>query len=119
MKIPKLACYLFLFTFVLSACGTLDKKTILINLDDDKSKVLEIMGPPDDRQMEGQSEAWQYCKSGSSFGYNDHKVIWFQSGHVTGITTYRSQTTGCTGGFRTIRWEDAPHEIKEYRLKMR
>ena len=96
MKIPKLACYLFLFTFVLSACGTLDKKTILINLDDDKSKVLEIMGPPDDRQMEGQSEAWQYCKS-----------------------TYRSQTTGCTGGFRTIRWEDAPHEIKEYRLKMR
>ena len=51
----KLVSYLIIFTVILSACGTLEKKTILINPNDDKGRVLEIMGPPGDRQMEGQS----------------------------------------------------------------
>jgi len=121
MKISKLVSYLFICTIILSACGTLDKKTILINLNDDKSKVLEIMGSPRDRQMEGQNEAWQYCVTGAGFGFHDYKIVWFYNGYVTGITSYKDTTPGrsCVGQFKTIRWEDAPHEIKEYRLKVR
>ena len=115
----KLFSYLIICTVILSACGTLEKKTILINPNDDKARVLEIMGTPGDRQMEGQNEAWQYCISGAGFGYNDHRIIWFNSGRVTGITSYRTTVSGCTGGFKTIRWEDAPHDIQEYRLKIR
>lgn len=115
----KVVSYLIVFAVMLSACGTLEKKTILINPNDDKDRVLEIMGLPGDRQMEGKSEAWQYCISGAGFGYNDHRIIWFNSGRVTGITSYRTTRSGCSGAFKTIRWEDAPHEIKEYRIKVR
>jgi hypothetical protein len=75
------------------------------------------MGTPDDRQMQGQREAWQYCKSGSSFGANDHRVIWFNNGRVTGITSYKSSVTGCTGGIRQIRWEEAPDRTLELRVR--
>jgi hypothetical protein len=118
MKTTKLAIVSFVI-IILSACGTLEKKTILINSGDDKSRVFEIMGTPEDRQMEGQNEAWQYCMWGAGFGYNDHRIIWFNSGRVTGITSYRTTGPGCTMNFKTIRWEDAPHEINEYRLKIR
>jgi hypothetical protein len=119
MQKLKLVSYLFILTVTLSACGTLEKKTILININDDKSRVIEIMGTPEDRQMEGQNEAWQYCMFGAGIGYNDHRIIWFNSGRVTGITSYRTTGPGCTMNFKTIRWEDAPHEINEYRLKIR
>ena len=99
----------------LHGCGTLDNKTILINVGDSKNSVLSVMGTPQDRQIKLESEAWQYCVSGAGFGYNDHKIIWFKAGEVTGITTYRTHSSGCTGAFRTIRWEDAPDLIIETR----
>ncbi|WP_240129659.1 hypothetical protein [Shewanella cutis] len=97
----------------LYACGTLDSKTININVGDSKEKVLGIMGVPQDRQLKDNQEAWQYCVSGAGFGYNDHKIIWFNSGQVTGITSYRSSRSGCTGAIETIRWEEAPDFILE------
>ncbi len=116
-ELMKYSC--LLFAILLAGCGTLEKKTILLNLNDDKSRVLEVMGPPGDRQMEGDNEAWQYCISGAGFGYNDHRIIWFKSGHVTGITSYRTTRSGCSGAFKTIKWEDAPDYIKEIRIKER
>lgn len=104
-------------SILISGCGTLDNKTILIDHGASKSDVLNIMGTPQDRQMDGSNEAWQYCKSGSSFGANDHKIIWFYSGKVTGIQTYRSSVSGCTGGIRSIRWEDAPNYTIEHRMR--
>lgn len=80
--------YFIIFVVALFGCGTLEKKSILINIDDDKQKVLSIMGTPDDRQTQGKQEAWQYCISGAGFGYNDHRVVWFNNGYVTGITSY-------------------------------
>ena len=55
--------------FILTACGTLDSKTILLNAGDSKKKVLEVMGVPQDRQLQQMQEAWQYCISGAGFGY--------------------------------------------------
>jgi hypothetical protein len=46
-------------------CGTLEKKTILSNVGDCKERILDVMGPPQDRQVNGQQEAWQYCISGA------------------------------------------------------
>lgn len=110
--------FIFLLLVVtLGACGTLDKKTILLNVGDDKARVLEVMGTPADRQMRGQQEAWQYCVSGAGFGYNDHKVIWLNSGRVTGITSYRTRTSGCVGALKTINWESAPDSVIEIRQR--
>lgn len=115
MQKSKLA--LSMLILLLSACGTLDKKTILIDAGDSKQEVLGIMDVPDDRQFKHASEAWQYCVSGAGFGFNDHKVIWFTNGLVTGITTYRSPGGGCTGKIKTIRWEDAPDYILDIRRR--
>ena len=100
---------------IIQGCGTLDNKTILINAGDEKQKVVNIMGVPYDRQFKKTKEAWQYCVSGAGFGYNDHKIILFTDGRVTGITTYRTSRSGCTGAVKTIRWEDAPDYTVEIR----
>ena len=71
-----------LFIFFLQGYGTLDSKTIQINVGDNKDKVIKIMGTPEDRLLQGKLEAWQYCVSGAGFGYNDHKIIWFNSGLI-------------------------------------
>ena len=111
--------YIFLIAIVvlLQSCGTLDDKTILINPGDSREQVLEIMGTPQDRQFDSNNEAWQYCISGAGFGYNDHKIIWFNSALVTGISTYRSSVTGCRGGMRSINWEEAPDFVLETRAR--
>ena len=75
------------------------------------------MGPPQDRQLKDTREAWQYCVSGAGFGYNDHKIIWFTKGLVTGIASYRSSRSGCEGAIKTINWEEAPDFILETRAR--
>ena len=109
------ALLISLLISLIQACGTLDHKTILIDPNDPKQKVLEIMGVPYDRQFQGGREAWQDCVSGAGFGYNDHKIVWFTDKEVTGITSYRSTRTGCSGYVKTIRWEDAPDYTVEVR----
>lgn len=110
----KLVLLVFLF---MAGCGTLDKKTILLNAGDSKQTVLDVMGPPMDRQISGQKEAWQYCVSGAGIGWNDHKIVWFNSGKVTGINSYRSSVSGCQGGIQPVRWENAPDAILEIRQR--
>jgi len=100
-----------------SGCGTLDDKTVLLNNGDSKKRVLEVMGTPRDRQMKEDLEAWQYCVSGAGFGWNDHKIIWFERGHVTGINSYRTQVSGCAGGIQPVRWENAPNAVIELRQR--
>ncbi|PSW55133.1 putative periplasmic lipoprotein [Photobacterium leiognathi] len=114
MKKYFILCLLSLF---IVGCGTLDHKTILIDAGTSKKDVLNIMGVPYDRQFDQQKEAWQYCVSGAGFGYNDHKIIWFTNNKVTGITTYRTSRSGCTGAVKTIRWEDAPDYTVEIRQR--
>jgi hypothetical protein len=112
------AVVVFLGMF-LCACGSLEKKTVLINPGDDKQKVLSIMGPPGDRQFRGKHEAWQYGKTGAGFGYHDFRIIWFYDGKVTGITSYKDYTpaTSASAHFKPIRWEDAPDQTIEIRQR--
>lgn len=114
MRIRKVATTTVLLSLI-SACGTLDNKTILLNVGDTKETVLATLGTPQDRQIEGAREAWQYCVSGAGFGYNDHKIVWFNAGRVTGINSYRTSVTGCSAGIRTVRWESAPDAVVEVR----
>lgn len=109
------ATFISVILIILSGCGTLDSKILLLNAGDSKEKVIGVLGIPQDRQLQKNQEAWQYCVSGAGFGYNDHKIIWFDAGAVTGITSYKTHRSGCTGAFKTIRWEEAPDLVIEKR----
>lgn len=107
MKVLKLAP-LVPTVLILASCGTLDSKTILVNPGDDRQSVIKIMGIPEDRQFRFNAEAWQYCVSGAGYGYNDHKIIWFEYGNVTGITSYKTYRTGCVGQIQPVNWTERP-----------
>lgn len=108
---------IFALCAALSACGSLEKKASLINLGDGKEQVQAAMGVPDDRQLKGDSEAWQYCQTGAGFGYHDYRVVWFKAGKVTGLNSYKSTRPGtsCMYAIKPIVWEEAPHTIVEIR----
>jgi len=103
----------------LTACGSLEKKAVLLNLGDTKEQVLAAMGPPDDRQLKGENEAWQYCQTGAGFGYHDYRTVWFQRGKVTGINSYKSSrpASSCVTDIRPIKWEEAPDTTIEIRKR--
>jgi hypothetical protein len=102
---------------LMTACGSLEKKSILLNIGDTKEQVLNTMGPPDDRQLKGDNEAWQYCQTGAGFGYHDYRIVWFYRGKVTGINSYKSSrpASSCMTDIRAIKWEEAPNAIVEIR----
>ena len=101
----------------LAACGSLEKKSILVNVGDGKELVVAQMGPPDDRQVKEENEALQYCQTGAGFGYHDYRVIWFRAGKVTGINSYKSTRAGssCMADIRAVKWEEAPNAVVEIR----
>ena len=103
--------------FVLLSCGSLEKKSILVNVGDTKDRVLQVMGTPDDRQLKGENEAWQYCQTGAGFGYHDYRIFWFYKGYVTGINSYKSSrpASSCMTDIRQVNWEDAPDISVEIR----
>ena len=106
-----------MLVLLLSACGSLEKRTALLNVGDTKEKVLSAMGPPDDRQLKGDNEAWQYCQTGAGFGYHDYRIVWFQGGKVTGINSYKSSRAGssCVTDIHPVKWEEAPTTTIEIR----
>ncbi len=103
--------FIAMITFFLVACESLGMKSDLIGIGDDTEHVLKIMGPPNDRQLKGRNEAWQYCQTtGAGFGYHDNRIIWLYNGKVTGITSHTSSRGGssCVMGIPSVRWEEAP-----------
>jgi hypothetical protein len=103
----------------IASCGSLERKAALINPGDTKEMVLEKMGPPGDRQFNGQYEAWQYGQTGAGFGYHDYRIVWLYEGKVTGLTSYKSHVpaSGASSHFRPIRWEEAPDVTVEVRRR--
>ena len=109
-----------LYALSLAGCGSLETKSVLVNVGDDKPKVLSVMGAPDDRQLRGSEEAWQYCQTGAGFGYHDYRVVWFSEGKVVGITSYKAtgaQAAGksCVAAIREVDWREAPDVSVEVR----
>jgi hypothetical protein len=117
MKQPPRQLLIIAALLSLSACGSLEKKAILVNVGDTKAQVAERMGPPDDRQVKDANEAWQYCQTGAGFGWHDYRTIWFRDGKVTGINSYKSTLPGssCMADMNAIRWEEAPNAVVEIR----
>ena len=80
-----------------------------------RQQVIDDLGAPRDKQVRGDDEAWQYCRSG--LWLHEYVVVWFHQNQVTGVTTYRLPREGadpeveplsCSYLFRTVRWEEAP-----------
>ena len=116
---PRKEIALALLLLLSISCRTmvLANRTININQGDPKSRVIEFMGTPEDRQFMGKYEIWQYCITGAGFGYHDYRAIWLVDGKVIGITSYKDRTpaSGCEGHFKTFKVEDAPDFILEVR----
>ncbi len=98
---------------MVAACGGLQKKAAMVNTGDDKPAVIAALGDPQDTQMQGRAEAWQYCQTGAGFGYHDYRVIWFLDGRVVGVNSYKDDTPGrsCKAALREVRWDSAPDAI--------
>lgn len=111
--------YFIMISAVLSACGSLEKRSALINPGDTKEKVLAVMGAPGDRQFRGRDEAWQYGQTGAGFGCHDFRVVWFYDGKVTGLNSYKDYTPASSAAahFKPIRWENAPDRTIEIRQR--
>lgn len=75
-----------------------------MTMDDVRSE----MGKPKDRSFRGNSEAWQYCKTG--FGAHAFATVWFEEGLVTGLTSDRSTQSGtfCSGILPSVDWGQMP-----------
>jgi len=100
-----------------TGCAGVQGLTVKVNNGDTKDKVVELMGVPEDRQLKGEQEAWQYS-SVVAMGICEYAVVWFDFGHVTGINTYRNASImGCRSGMRTVNWQEAPDRVIEYRRR--
>lgn len=111
--------HLVAISISVAACGSLEKKSVLINIGDDKQQVISVMGTPDDRQVKGSREVWQYCQTGAGFGYHDYRAFSFEMGKVTAINSYKSGRPGssCMTDIPAVNWGDTPDQVIEVRHK--
>lgn len=94
----------------LAGCAT-DPATLsaTINAGDTLDQVRQVMGPPQDRHVNGPDEAWQYCGTGA---WRDGFVaIFFRDGKVTRLRPYNDSAMNvgsCTQHFKAIQWGGQP-----------
>lgn len=96
----------------------LRENQILIDAGMSKQEVIDIMGVPGDRQLNGELEAWQYCSS--SFTTFEYIVVWFYNRKVGSVITYKDQTClaiKCEQCFRSVDFQTPPNAIIELRTK--
>ena len=95
--------------FLLSGCATVDKKFYTINRGDSRESVIEKMGPPEVREVQGKSEAFQYCTTGTSFGVSTFTLVWIHDGIVAGTSAYKLTRPGmCSFHFEQVNWRNFP-----------
>jgi len=79
------------------------------------AQVRELLGEPQDRQLQGNQEAWQYCETGLL--QDTFVIVWFADSKVTGLRTYYSsvgdQGFFCSSHLRAITWDEAPEARRE------
>ena len=102
----------FSMIFLFSGCAGFPKETINLSNGDKKQDILKYYGTPENRQFDGDYEAWQYCIRGTGFGVSSFRTIWLYKGNVTGVISYEQQG-GCN--FKAINWKDAPNYSVEIR----
>lgn len=110
---PEVAVIATFFWLAAAPVSAADK-TAGINPGDKAESVAKLLGPPEDRQFDGKSEAWQYCSTG--FANGKYTVIFFLDGRVTSLKKY-SRGLGpaqpCERKFATISWGEKPDVVLE------
>ncbi len=101
---------LLVFAFIGCSSTKLIEQSFTINAGQSKKTVLKILGIPGNREFNGNIEAWQWCSNG--YHTDDFLVVWFYKSKVTGVTTYKNDSSiflgSCDNFYRTVYWEDAP-----------
>lgn len=101
----------FLISLVLLVgCAAINERTMqhtaLVDPGMSKKEVLDILGPPGNRQFKDKDEAWQYCQTSVWDKGDKFAVIWFYDGKVTGMNTYTQSFAGmCESFFKTVKLE--------------
>ena len=79
------------------------------------AQVRALLGEPQDRQFQGQREAWQYCETGLL--QDTFVIVWFAESKVTGLSMYHNAAGDvgffCRSHLRAITWEEAPEAKRE------
>lgn len=101
------------FGVILSGCA-INPATFKINAGDSRDRVVELLGPPENRQFKGQNEALQYCVNGTSFGHSTVTIVWLHNQIVTSLNT-ADLYGSCQ--FKTIDWDNAPDRVIEIRKR--
>lgn len=106
-----------LAALLLCACSnTLVARSAGIERGMSKSTVLQVMGPPANKQFHDADEAWQYCNHGAtSVAF---LTVWFFDGAVTGLTQWTDNTPSfdCTTRLGAVSWLDAPSHVTRGRV---
>ena len=93
MDMPEDILSTFLILLLSGCFGTLAKKTMQINLGDDKETVTNAMGPPEDSQLEEQTKlgntakqmlVFPNCVTDAGIPYDDYRINWFYDGRCSG-----------------------------------
>jgi hypothetical protein len=95
---------------LLAGCESIpENKASQLNTGDSQEMVLKVMGPPAHSEINEHVEAWQYCVSDAEARASSHTLIWFRSGHVTGVESHRSNIWDCNAKNQpVIHWDSAP-----------
>ena len=94
---------------ILQGCSTkLTKSSYSLDAGMTKQEVLEKMGVPDRRSMNGNNEALQYSEI-VGFGQCGYIIVWLYESKVTAVTNRSGPSiAGCGLGSREIVWENMP-----------
>jgi len=94
--------------FALAACGGLTKKSAMVDYGMSKSDVVSMLGYPDRRSMNANSEALQYMEI-VGFGQCSYITVWLTSGVVQGVTSRSGPSVaGCGLGSKEVDWGQIP-----------
>ncbi len=108
-------CFLLVLSVGCSSAG-LNKKAALIDRGDSIDDVRRKIGPAENRQINNDNEAWQYCET--TFGTYHFLDVIFYYGKVAGVRIYQENGVPfhfCGSMFTPIRFEDAPSSTVEIR----
>lgn len=107
------------FIVFLSACSTLDKRSLSLEPGMTKNQVSTILGTPANRSFREQNEAWQY-QGIVGFGQCVYKTAWFTGARLVSITSRRgSSVAGCGLGSREVDWGQMPSPSLDLNVNIR
>ena len=86
------------------------QKSVLINPGDTRERVIEIMGPPGDRQFRDKTKHGNMARPARASATTILEIVWFYDGKVTGLTSYKDRTPASVAAahFKPIRWKMRP-----------